>query len=315
MDRRTFVVALASLAAGCATDGGDATTTTTPTQTPSTTTSTPSPTTTTETPTTAEPTTTTETPTATPDEQAAQYIDDATAKIEAAAEEYASYGAGGTDVASVTATADGFTWTTVANRVGEAGRLLSQAEKTATESQRDTISRLRGLVNFLLYGARCQFELIDADQSAATVIDQMSETTLDAAGGDRVDRIRTHRQNATQYLSTLRDRSRSRDTRAVSFLTVNQYVTVTENLQTELDTVDVVTGVLLTLDEAYRLYREADRRSNYDQATQAEDQFRSALTTLDDHTPAESMSARIDSLTELTTAWVEKTEELRRDLD
>jgi len=192
MDRRTFLVALTPLAAGCF---GGQPSEPTPTAT-STATETPEPTAT-ETP---EPTPT-PTPEASP--EAAQHIDDAQDRFTEAV--YVFTGGVSDDLLSVTAGTESFQARDVLLRLDRVQQSIHAAEAAATtDEQRATVDDLDTMQRFLTHATDAQSWLIDGHDALTAAYNRLDEFELESAA-DELDDVEAAVDEVSSPTTTIED--------------------------------------------------------------------------------------------------------------
>ncbi len=254
MNRRTFLAALATASAGCASNqpAQDPTTTTDRTTTDS---STPTTTSTTESTTETTTTTTAETTTTkSPADIAARQIETATTQLKAVLKTYAGFaGSMNATLLSVDATTTEFDLNQVESKAATVESTLSDAKANAAKDQHQTITKLEAVRQFFLQAAYAQAELVEAYTQASTAQSELHEARWNKVNS-KGSRAKLKAQRAQDYIAQLESKSSPESTTVFEALTKETYKKKHTQLEQQADALATVGKQFQRVESGTRKY-------------------------------------------------------------
>jgi hypothetical protein len=299
MDRRTFLVALTPLVAGCF--GGQRSQ------------STPEPTATD----TAEPTptatpepTATPTATATPEPQASEAAAELIGSVRDQLTEavYVYTGGVSDDLLSVTAETESFRARDVLLRLDGVQASLTEAEDEATtDAQRTTIESLDTLQRFLTQATDAQSWLIDGHDALSEAYTHMDDVDLDAAEDD-IEAAETAAEEVSGPTTTVREEMDAASAAALDVIDETEYEEKVSQLNDEADVLNTLADAAADVRTGVTMIERARDEVDEDRTDRAADTADRAYETLTD------VEDRLDELVDDFPTRAEAFEEMADDM-
>lgn len=226
--------------------------------------------------TTGPPSTTTETMTTTPENDATEKILRARSLLEDAIRLYAS--AGGEQNASIVdvdATTSSFPRRDIERKVYAANRALSDADSTATDGQRQTITTLKRVGQFVVRAASAQGAVIRAYNGANRAKDALYETRWpNVKSYGRM--ARTSGLRGEHYVDRATQDSSPESVTAVSGVTPSEYTAEVTQLKGQANALRAIGEQFLRVEDGIWKYRDAVPQYTDETYSRAADNFAAA---------------------------------------